>query len=187
MYYNPAPSWLFTCFPFPKGLHKYCICFLGEFIRKADIREKIYIFFLGSWKKTSVNTFSPIVQRNFNQLLCKPLKNKKTIILILNLILICAWGLNRDAFHAQLNHYMIVTKLCIDVHFGNRVIYWSAFDYHQGNLWMTSNQDQSLPWRRLRRGCTCCTSCISVIPKTKGEGRVWIEFESFNSYLPLTV
>ncbi len=29
-----------------------------------------------------------------------------------------AWGLTRGAFHARLNHYMIITWLCIDVHFG---------------------------------------------------------------------
>lgn len=43
---------------------------------------------------------------------------------------------------------MIITRLCIDVCFGNRVMYWSTFDYHQGHLLTSSNQDQSAPFRR---------------------------------------
>lgn len=71
-----------------------------------------------------------------------------TLVLMLALLPSGAGGPYRGAFHARLNHYMIITRLRIDLHFGNRVAYRPAFDYHEGHLLTASNQDQSAPFRR---------------------------------------
>lgn len=60
-----------------------------------------------------------------------------------------AWGLYRFTFDAWLNRYMIITRLRIDLRFGNTLMYWFAINYDVGHLVMTSKWDLSVSFKRV--------------------------------------